>query len=219
VRPRTRRGPRVPSTEAAKTALERLARGARSILHRELTEDEVDQFNKYLLLLIKWNSQHRMIGSNAPLSIVENLFLDSLLFLHVIPNAVRSLVDIGSGAGLPGLPMKIVRPEIRTLLVESKQRRASFLKTAVRELGLSDIEVLSDRVLTAPDGWRKTFDAAVARCAGNTDSTIRLAMEFVRAGGPVVLSGPPTQRGTSQGRYTVIQLPDGTSRRFLVCSA
>jgi 16S rRNA (guanine527-N7)-methyltransferase len=219
VRPRTRRGPRVPSTEAAKTALERLAHGARSILQRELTEHEVDQFSKYLFLLMKWNSQHRMIGSNAPLWIVENLFLDSLLFLQVIPNAIRSLVDIGSGAGLPGLPMKIVRPEIRTLLVESKQRRASFLKAAVRELGLSDIEVLSDRVLTAPDGWRKTFDAAVARCAGKPNSTIRLAMEFVRAGGAVVLSGPPAQRGISQGRYTVVQLPDGTRRRFLVCSA
>jgi 16S rRNA (guanine527-N7)-methyltransferase len=160
-----------------------------------------------------------MIGSNSPLWIVDNLFLDSLLFLHVIPRTVGSLVDIGSGAGFPGVPMKIVRPEIRTLLVESKQRRASFLKTAVRELGLSDMEVLSDRVLTAPDDRRKRFDAAVARCAGNADRTIRLAMEFVRAGGPVVLAGPPTQRGINKGRYTLVQFPDGTSRRFVVCSA
>ena len=173
-------------------------------------------FSKYLGLLIKWNNQHRMIGSSAPLWIVENLFVDSLLFLQVVPQTATSLVDIGSGAGVPGIPLKIVRPDIRMLLVESKERRASFLRTAVRELRLADIAVLPDRVLDVPGDFRNSFDAAVARCASSHDSTIRLGIQFVRPGGMVVLSGPPTPRGTDAGRYIVIQLPDGTARRFIV---
>ena len=157
-----------------------------------------------------------MVGSNDALWIVENLFVDSLLFLQVIPHTVTSLVDIGSGAGVPGIPLKIVRPDIRMLLVESKERRASFLKTAVRELRLSNIGVLSDRVLDVPGDLWKSFDAAVARCAGRADSTIRLGTEFVRPGGTVVLSGPPAPLRADAGRYTVIQLPDGTTRRFVV---
>lgn len=218
VRRRTRHEPRVPSPEGIKTALERFSEGARSILRRELIEDETERFHKYLILLIKWNNQRKMIGSSNPLWIVENLFLDSLLFFHVVSDTVRALVDIGSGAGLPGIPMKIIRPDLQVLLVESKQWRASFLKTAVRELRLSDIDVLSDRVRTAPDAWRKSFDAAVARCAGDSESTIRLGQEFVRAGGSIILSGPPIPRGINVGQYAVVELPDGTSRRFVVHS-
>jgi len=159
-----------------------------------------------------------MIGSNAPLWIVENLLVDSLLFLRVIPQTVMSLVDIGSGAGLPGIPLKIVRPDIRVLLVESKGRRATFLRTVIRELRLSDIGVLSDRVLDVPGDLCKSFDVAVARCAGRSGRTIRLGMEFVRPGGTVVLSGPPAPRQADAGQYTVIPLPDGTTRRFIVHS-
>src|SRR5207244_11410553 len=133
----------------------RLARGAASILGRDRVGGETVRFNKYLELLIKWNSKHRIIGSTDPTWLADHLLLDSLVFLHVIPPTVKCLVDIGSGAGLPGLPIKIVRPDIRMLLVESRQRRASFLKTAVRELELVDVEILSERVLSVPSRWRK----------------------------------------------------------------
>jgi len=157
-----------------------------------------------------------MVGSSDPVWIAEELLLDSLVFLRVIPANVGNLVDIGSGAGLPGIPIKIVKPEARMLLVESRQRRASFLKTVVRELDLRDIEVVPGRVLTVPAGWRNVFDAAVARCAGNLDTTMRLGVGFVRTGGSVVLSGPPTPGPVNIGSHTVVHLPGGKTRNFVV---
>jgi len=169
--------------------------------------------------LIKWNSKHRIIGSTDPTWLADHLLLDSLVFLHVIPPTVKCLVDIGSGAGLPGLPIKIVRPDIRMLLVESRQRRASFLKAAVRELELVDVEILSERVLSVPSRWRKAFDVAVARCAGDVESTLKLGLGFVRAGGMVAVSGPPDPCGVKIGRYTVVQFAGGRTRSFVVDSA
>ncbi|OLC63962.1 MAG: hypothetical protein AUH76_05380 [Candidatus Rokubacteria bacterium 13_1_40CM_4_67_11] len=105
------------------------------------------------------------------------------------------------------------------LLVESRQRRASFLKTAVRELELVDVEILSERVLSVPSRWRKAFDVAVARCAGDVESTLKLGLGFVRTGGMVAVSGPPDPCGVKIGRYTVVQLPGGRTRSFVVDSA
>ena len=161
-----------------------------------------------------------MIGPSHPNEIAEELILDSLLFLQVVPKDIESVVDIGSGAGLPGIPIKIVRPSIRMLLVESRQRRASFLSAVVRDLSLTETQVLSERVLTAPTELRSTFDCAVARCAGSPGSTMRLGAEFVRKGGIVVLAGSPNQDGPTEAaetsRRVIIRSGSGRSRSFLV---
>src|SRR5687768_17678994 len=119
-----------PSVEAA------LRRGAQEILGRSLAREQVDQFLKYLELLVKWQKVQRLVGSVEPQSIVDDLLLDSLLFVRVLPPGIRTLMDLGSGAGLPGLPLAIVLPETDITLVEARQKRSSFLSTAVRELHL-----------------------------------------------------------------------------------
>src|SRR5918992_1358518 len=113
-----------------------LAGGAREILGRPLSQSEAALFYKYMTLLIKWSSTHRMIGWAEPLWIVENLFLDSLLFLRILPPDIRSVMDLGAGAGIPGIPLKIVCSELHVTLLEARRRRAFFLSTVVRELGL-----------------------------------------------------------------------------------
>jgi len=194
----------------------RLRRDAKRILGRDLTDTEVAQFGKYLIMLLKWNSTHRMIGASDPLWIIENLFLDSLLFLRALPSPFTNIVDIGSGAGIPGIPLKIVLPGVRVLLVESKHRRASFLSAVIRELRLESVDVLSDRIESAPSQWQARFDAAVARCAGRLESTLRVAATFVRPGGVVVASGSPGSRDADRGEVAVPGLRAGTRRHFVV---
>jgi len=140
------------------SALEALTRGAQEILDRPLTGRERNLFVKYLNLLIKWQKSQRLVGSAEPGWIIENLFLDSLLFLGVLPARFGSLLDLGSGAGLPGIPIKIVRPEIQLVLLESRQRRVSFLSSAVRELALERVSVVSGRAEEFAEKLAERFD-------------------------------------------------------------
>ncbi len=198
-------------------ALEALTRGAQAILDRPLTGGERNLFIKYLNLLRKWQKSQRLVGSAEPGWIIENLFLDSLLFLGVLPARLGSLLDLGSGAGLPGIPIKIVRPEIQLVLLESRQRRASFLSSAVRELALERVSVVSGRAEEFAEELAERFDAVVMRCAGDIEKLFPLAARFVMPGGLVVASGPPGQRPLSLGEWVTVAAGDGgKTRRFAV---
>jgi 16S rRNA (guanine527-N7)-methyltransferase len=199
------------------TPLEALSNGAGAILKRPLSARERDDFGKYLSLLLKWQKAHRLVGSSDPMWIVEHLFLDSLLFLKLLPSSVRSLGDVGSGAGLPGLPIKIVRPEIDVVLIESRRRRAMFLTSAIRVMKLGGARVAEGRVesLGAELGGR--LDAVVMRCAGDVEEMIPAAAALVSESGIVVVSGPPKARPLSIGEWaTVPGVRPGSSRRFAV---
>ena len=182
-----------------------------------MTGRERNLFVKYLNLLIKWQKSQRLVGSAEPGWIIENLFLDSLLFLGVLPARFGSLLDLGSGAGLPGIPIKIVRPEIQLVLLESRQRRVSFLSSAVRELALERVSVVSGRAEEFAEKLAERFDAVVMRCAGDIEKLFPLTARFVMPGGLVVASGPPRQRPLSLGEWMTVAAGDGgKTRRFAV---
>ena len=185
-------------------AQEGLTRGARAILGRELEPSELEAFKRYLDLLQRWQRVHRLIGSTEPAWIVENLFLDSLLFLRVLPGNARAVADLGSGAGLPGIPMKIARPELRVALIESRQRRVSFLATAVRELALEGVRVVNARAEDVGETLGASFDAVVMRCAGDPEALLPQAERLIVPGGIVIGSGPPVRRPLRRGAWVEI---------------
>jgi 16S rRNA (guanine527-N7)-methyltransferase len=199
------------------TPLEALANGAEAILGRVLDELERENFNKYLTLLLKWQKAHRLVGADDPMWIVEHLFLDSLLFLRLLPSSAGTLADLGSGAGLPGLPIKIVRRDIDVVLIESRRRRAMFLTSAVRTMKLEGARVLEGRIEDLVSELRGTFDAVVMRCAGDLEVMIPVAADLVSDHGIVIASGPPNPKPLSVGDWvTVPGLRRGMSRRFAI---
>jgi 16S rRNA (guanine527-N7)-methyltransferase len=169
--------------------------------------------------LLKWQKIHRLVGSAEPRWIVENLFLDSLLFLRVLPGDVSTVADLGSGAGLPGVPISIVRPNLSMALIESRERRASFLSTVARELGLDGLRVVNARGETVGNDLAGRFDAVVVRCAGKLAGVLAAAQPLVRPGGGVVVaSGPPERRPLPEGGQwvEVDGLRPGAPRRFAI---
>ncbi len=116
-----------------------LERGTR-ILGLPLAPEQIEQFLAYLDLLLKWNRRMNLTALRTPAEIISRHFLDSLLLLPHLPETGR-LLDIGSGAGFPGLPLNIARPGLTIDLVEATAKKVSFLKEAVRRLGLSGVEV------------------------------------------------------------------------------
>jgi 16S rRNA (guanine527-N7)-methyltransferase len=193
-----------------------LTEGAARILGRPLTASEADSFVKYLDLLRKWNKAQRLIGSDAPAWIVEHLFLDSLLFLRVLSPGVTSIVDLGSGAGIPGIPLKIVKPALDVCLVESRGRRASFLSAVIRELGLTGIAVVHGRAEDHLPELRGRFDAVVMRCAGPAERVIGVAREIIRPGGLIVSAAGPSVAKGATGVREVPGVEVGATRRFVV---
>lgn len=197
--------------------LDALAQGAPTILGRQLTALERDHFRKYLNILIKWTATHRLVGSADPHWIVENLFLDSLLFFRVLPQTVSSLLDLGSGAGVPGIPIKIVRADLTLVLVESRRRRASFLSAAVRELGLENTRVVGGRAEEFVRELAGRFDAVVMRCAGNVETLLPIAARLIAPSGLVVASGPPAPRPAKVGEWISVEgYKPGSTRQFLI---
>ena len=160
---------------AQRAAFDHLADTARVLSGRALDVEARRQFSRYLELLLLWNRAQNLTGFGSPPEIVRGLFEDSLLFLPLLPDRPLRVVDIGAGAGIPGMPLRIIDERIEVTLIESKRKRVSFLKTLRRELGLENsvmveegrAEALVSEVVRR-DG---AFDVAVARAVGNLEAS------------------------------------------------
>ncbi|HEU5154300.1 MAG TPA: 16S rRNA (guanine(527)-N(7))-methyltransferase RsmG, partial [Gemmatimonadales bacterium] len=131
-----------------------------------------------------------MTAFRSPAEIVRGLFLDSLLFLPVLPPRPLRLVDIGAGSGIPGLPIRLVDPAVSLTLVEAKRKRVSFLHTACRELALPDVVVIegrAEKLVERDSALAESFDAVVARAVGSEEAMVALALRYLKPGGVVVL--------------------------------
>lgn len=193
----------------------RLRFGAAQALGRSLNDDEVSLLLNYLKLLIKWQKTQRLIGSAEPAWIVDNVIVDSLLFSRALPPRIATLCDVGSGAGVPGIPLKAVMPRVDVTLVEPRRRRASFLAAAIRELPLARCRLISRRIEDISGELAGRFDAVVMRCAGNPADLIAPVREILAPGGIVVASGPPTAHPPVFGEWLEVSGPSGP-RRFWI---
>ena len=195
-----------------------LERKSSDALGRPVTTAERDKLHKYLNLLIKWQKSQRLVGSDDPSWIVDNVIVDSLLFSHALPAGVRSVADVGSGAGIPGIPLAIVLPGVEVTLIEARQKRASFLAAVIREITLGNCRLLNHRLENVRDELRARIDAVVMRCAGSPTALIPQLLEILVPGGVVVASGPPKRTVIDLGSWLEIEGPDRT-RLFWVYNA
>jgi len=187
-----------------------------SLVGRAATADDRRQFTRYLDLFNRWNGVHRMTALRSPEEIVRGLFLDSLLFLRVLPPRPLKVVDIGAGSGIPGLPIRLADSAISLTLIEAKRKRVSFLLTACRELGLSNVQILdgrAERLVHENPGVAGSFDAVVARAVGPEEDLLPLALSYARPGGVVVLAGSPDQIYGGRMQVVKVSVPGTRSTR------
>jgi 16S rRNA (guanine527-N7)-methyltransferase len=141
-----------------------------------------DQLSAYLDLLLKWNARTNLTAIRDPEQIVQRHFGEGLFTGLQLLN-LTSLLDFGSGAGFPGLPIQLLMPELRVTLAESQGKKASFLREAVRTLGLKT-EVWAGRVEDMPAS--QTFAAVTLRAVDNMASALTAAKPRVSPGGLLV---------------------------------
>ncbi|MFY9586702.1 MAG: 16S rRNA (guanine(527)-N(7))-methyltransferase RsmG [Actinomycetota bacterium] len=193
----------------------RLRTGAARALGRPLSETESDLLYKYLELLMKWQKTQRLVGSSDPDWIVDNAIVDSLLFARALPPGISTMCDVGSGAGIPGIPLKAVMPTVDVTLVESRERRASFLASAIRELPLTRCRLINRRIEDVSDELAGRFDAIVMRCAGRPEGLVECTSRLLSPGGVLIASGPPVAGPLTRGEWLEVDGPRGP-RRFWI---
>lgn len=137
----------------------------------------------YLELLQKWNTRMNLTAQMAPREILENLFAESFLGAQLLRSDDSPCLDVGSGAGFPGMAMKIYRPELEMILMEPRQKRAAFLARLKRELGVNGVEILCSRLEASQVPILKRRPAVmVSRALGDQVRTLQA--------GRVLLGGP-----------------------------
>jgi len=141
-----------------------------------LPEGAIDRLAQYLRLLEKWNRVHNLTAIREPEQMVTLHILDSLSVLPYVAGA-RTLVDVGAGAGLPGIPLAISRPDLRVTLLDSSHKKATFLEQARMELKLENIAVACERV----ERWhpQAKFDAVVSRAFAELADFVQGARHLV----------------------------------------
>ena len=182
-------------------------------------------FGRYLWELGRWQARGNLTGFRTSQAIVVGGFLDSISCLKALPQRPMRIVDIGSGAGFPGLPLRIVRPDLALTLVEANRRRHSFLAHLCRHLGLLDVRCLHGRaeILARGPGLGSTFDAAFARAVRQLPMAASLAREFLCAGGIFIgqqpaaaAQKPPHVEGYSTCSVILVPRRNGPAQALLV---
>ncbi|WP_022764916.1 16S rRNA (guanine(527)-N(7))-methyltransferase RsmG [Butyrivibrio sp. XPD2006] len=161
----------------------------------ELTDKQLDQFDKYYQLLIKWNEVMNLTAITEFNDVCKLHFVDSVSGCKFFDFSKEefSLVDIGTGAGFPGIPLKIIFPQLHITLLDSLNKRLNFLNEVIDQLGLNEsgsIKTLHGRAedycLAKEGSLRETFDIAVSRAVANMSTLSEYCLPYVKVGGSFI---------------------------------
>lgn len=155
------------------------------------TEPQINAFLAFLSELKKWNRRYNLTALKTNHDIVIKHFIDSLLYLKAIPEHCTKMADAGAGAGFPGIPIKIIRPEIEMTLIEPTRKKASFLRHIIRQLKLSEVDVLDKRIENLGIDYNEKFDVIVSRATFSIINFLKAADPFVKKSGILVLNKGP----------------------------
>ncbi|MDP4091934.1 MAG: 16S rRNA (guanine(527)-N(7))-methyltransferase RsmG [Bacillota bacterium] len=161
-----------------------LAEGARTY-GLDLDDSRIDQLKKYMELLKDWNTRMNLTAIEEDSDIVIKHFIDSFTILPYLENKGIKMIDVGTGAGFPGIPVKIAYEKIEVTLLDSLEKRIKFMNEVVSTLGLKGIKTVHGRAedFGVNSEYREKFDIAVARAVANLPVLLEYCLPFVKTGG------------------------------------
>jgi 16S rRNA (guanine527-N7)-methyltransferase len=186
----------------------------------QLDEMRLAAISRYIDLLVKWNARVNLTAIRAPEEIVQRHFGESLFAAnHILAKkSVKTAIDLGSGAGFPGVPFALLTPEVELTLIESNQKKSTFLKELIYVLGLRNVKVFSGRA----ESYSQTADLVILRAVEKFGETVSLAIKLVSPRGRLALLIGTSQINLAKSLLPEVQwqepvgIPSGHSRVLLV---
>lgn len=203
----------------------------RELLRKGLKESgyisEADLLNSFIIYLSelkRWNKAYNLTGIKNDEDIIIKHFLDSLLYLNAMPYGEIKVADIGSGAGFPGIPIKIIRPEIEIYLIESSMKKSIFLRHIINKLKLKKINVIEKRIeeVKVNHELPESVDVAVTRALFGIKEFVKKVSHIVKQGGMLILNkGPKVKeelKKLKDVKYEIltVNLPSTDIKRHIV---
>ena len=164
-------------------------------------------FSAHAIELIKWTRKINITTITDPIEVASNHFLDSLVPAQFIPPEA-AMLDIGSGGGFPGIPLKVLLPKLSVTLIDASRKKISFLKHVIRTLGLNNIEALHMRAedLAVHPSYINRFDVVISRALSSLEIFVRLALPLLACGGVIIaLKGEVDKVELDDLRYNVLE--------------
>ena len=155
----------------------------------QYNDEQIEQFRSYYELLTEWNKKINLTAITGYEDVVRKHFIDSILICSLLDlNKDIRIIDVGTGAGFPGIPIKILNPDCRIVLLDSLNKRVRFLETVVDELGLDNVECIHGRAedVSREKKYRASFDLSVSRAVANLSTLCEYCIPFLKKGGMFV---------------------------------
>jgi 16S rRNA (guanine527-N7)-methyltransferase len=196
---------------------DRLRAGARE-LGVELNDKQLEKFTIFLRLLEAGNKKANLVGDAGPDTVISHHFLDSLSCLKAgAPRPGNEVLDLGSGAGFPGIPLAIAVPGARFTLLDASVKRTAFLTASLAELGLSEVVVSKGRAEMSArrEDMRQKFDVVTARAVGPMTVLAEYALPFLKTGGVLIAQrGPKADIEAAESARAIAEL-GGSTREII----
>lgn len=197
----------------------------------EINNNQIDKFYKYMEILLEWNQKINLTAITDCEEIILKHFVDSLTIERYVEKG-SYLIDVGTGAGFPGIPIKIVREDIKMVLLDSLNKRIQFLNEVINQLGLKNIEAVHARVeeFGKNKEYREKFDIATSRAVANLSTLSEYMIPLVKVGGKCVcMKGKEVEQELQDAKNAInvlggkavdkveFQLLDNDINRSIIC--
>lgn len=196
----------------------------------EFTEEQLNKFYKYMNMLIEWNEKINLTAIIEPKEIILKHFIDSLTILKYTQNK-KNFIDIGTGAGFPGIPIKIMRKDLEITLLDSLNKRINFLNEVIKELSLEKITAIHSRIedYGRNKEYREKYDIVTARAVANLSTLSEYMLPMTKIGGQsICMKGPDIEEEIEYGKKAVkilggeikkvekLELPETKDKRTII---
>ena len=174
----------------------------------KFSEEQLNQFYEYMNLLLQWNQKINLTAITEPKEVILKHFIDSLTINRYLEKD-STLVDVGTGAGFPGIPLKILRPDLKIILVDSLNKRINFLNEVINKLNLKEIHTVHSRIedFGKDKKYRERFDYVTARAVANLAVLSEYLLPICKVGGKCIcMKGSSIEDELASGKNVITLL-------------